>query len=333
MVLLVIIFNFLSLYFSVKCLTCQSESNQYHPMMDILLDIQNASKLKHCLQEFVKEEYLDEDNSYFCARCNMMRAASMSTAIAQPPNILTLIMKCVCTFTGRKITKAVPFTEKLNLRPYMAQSKGPDVNYCLYAVLVHDGVNCNKGHSFSFVKASNGSWYKMNDSFVSPVNLGDVLRQQAYLLFYVRSDGFKQNWAEDDVGREQESSCCVKLPKWSSQESTCQEQELQERGRKSNSNECDEDLWEEYPNKKRRIQKEEMTHCEELHCKRDLKRKHNSDECDENIWEEYPKKKRRIQMGGITHCKELRCKRGLKRKHTYENEKEKFVRQYKCQRV
>ena len=38
-------------------------------------------------------------------------------------------------------------------------------------------------------QASNGSWYKMNDSLVNKVELSEVLLQKAYLLFYNRSTG------------------------------------------------------------------------------------------------------------------------------------------------
>jgi len=36
------------------------------------------------------------------------------------------------------------------------------------------------------LQASNGQWYLMNDTSVVVCDIKEVLRQQAYLLFYVR---------------------------------------------------------------------------------------------------------------------------------------------------
>jgi len=89
-------------------------------------------------------------------------------------------------YGGGKIGKLVDFDEVLNLGPYMTKTQHETPIYHLYAVLVHYGGSCNSGHYYCFVKNSNGIWYEMNDSSVSQVSLKTVLRQPAYLLFYVR---------------------------------------------------------------------------------------------------------------------------------------------------
>lgn len=60
--------------------------------------------------------------------------------------------------------------------------------YNLYGVVVHDGMSCNSGHYYAFVKAANGIWYSMNDSSVMQVSLTTVLKQPAYILFYQRDE-------------------------------------------------------------------------------------------------------------------------------------------------
>lgn len=59
--------------------------------------------------------------------------------------------------------------------------------YKLMSVLVHHGQTSNSGHYFCFVRNSNNSWYLMDDSHVSQVSQDEVLRQKAYVLFYVRT--------------------------------------------------------------------------------------------------------------------------------------------------
>lgn len=68
---------------------------------------------------------------------------------------------------GGKITKHVSFPEKFDMRAYMSQRQGPPIVYLLYAVLVHQGVSCNSGHYFCFVRNSNNLWYLMDDSKAS----------------------------------------------------------------------------------------------------------------------------------------------------------------------
>ncbi|CAK9272305.1 unnamed protein product [Sphagnum jensenii] len=51
----------------VKCIQCLHESNQYEPMMDLLVDIQgNVKSVEDALAEFTDIELLDGANKYKC---------------------------------------------------------------------------------------------------------------------------------------------------------------------------------------------------------------------------------------------------------------------------
>ncbi|KAG9329094.1 hypothetical protein JZ751_007666 [Albula glossodonta] len=82
----------------------------------------------------------------------------------------------------------VRYPEYLDMRPFMSQPHGEPLVYLLYAVLVHSGFSCHAGHYYCFIKASNGQWYEMNDASVSISDVRSVLNQQAYVLFYIRSE-------------------------------------------------------------------------------------------------------------------------------------------------
>jgi len=43
------------------------------------------------------------------------------------------------------------------------------------------------------VQAANGQWHEMNDTTVSVTNIGKVLAQQAYVLFYGCQDNLKSD--------------------------------------------------------------------------------------------------------------------------------------------
>ncbi|KAM7074665.1 ubiquitin carboxyl-terminal hydrolase 42-like [Ciconia maguari] len=170
----------------VTCSSCKADSDSYEAFLDIPLDIKAASSVTAALEGFVKPEQLEGENCFKCSKCDKMVAASKRFTIHCVPKVLTLCLKRFGDFTGRKISKVVKYPEYLDLRPYASQTAGEPLLYALYAVLVHHGGSCCAGHYFCYTKASNGLWYKMNDTSVDGCGIDTVLSQQAYLLFYVR---------------------------------------------------------------------------------------------------------------------------------------------------
>ncbi|NXP80544.1 UBP42 hydrolase, partial [Ramphastos sulfuratus] len=170
----------------VKCLNCKAVSDTYEPFLDITLDIKAVTSVTRALEQFVKPEQLDGENSYKCSKCKKMVPASKRYTIHRASNVLTISLKRFANFTGGKINKDVKYPEYLDLRAYMSQSIGEPLIYALYAVLVHSGFNCNAGHYLCFIKAGNGLWYRMNDAAVELSDIKTVLTQQAYVLFYIR---------------------------------------------------------------------------------------------------------------------------------------------------
>lgn len=109
--------------------------------------------------------------------------------INEPPMMLTVHLKRFAfdLHSGdmRKISRHVDFSEKLDLAPYMSKDKKVGkLNYSLYAVLVHYGYGCNSGHYYAFVKAPNGQWYCMDDESVQATTIEEVMKENAYMLFY-----------------------------------------------------------------------------------------------------------------------------------------------------
>lgn len=172
----------------VICLRCKEKSDTYDHFMDIILDIKNVPSLEKAMEKFVQAEILDNENAYLCPRCKRKCPAQKKFSVHRTPNIVTFQFKRFDynRMVGGKITKQIAFPEKFNMRPYMSQRNGPPVMFQLYAVLVHQGVSCNSGHYFCFVRNSNNLWYIMDDCKVRQVSLNFVLSQQAYLLFYTR---------------------------------------------------------------------------------------------------------------------------------------------------
>lgn len=168
----------------VKCMRCGHESNTFETYLDVSLDIKGADSVQKAFRDYTTPEILSKGNQYKCEKCKTLVDAKKQMTIYDAPNILSIQLKRF-TFTGQKINRHVRFEPTLSLNPFMSKNKDHgDLNYSLYAVLVHAGGSCHSGHYYCYVKSSNGVWYSMNDSHVGVVSLNTVLSQNAYMLFY-----------------------------------------------------------------------------------------------------------------------------------------------------
>jgi ubiquitin C-terminal hydrolase len=175
----------------LTCLHCNSTSRAYNPFLDLSLELGDGiSTVEEALAAFLKMETLSLENARDCEHCERREQATKQLSIAELPNTLVLNLK---RFTHqfdesgepvvRKITKEVSFPPTLGLPPtHEKQSNiGATPAFHLTGVVVHQE---RLQHYVAFVCGSNGQWYKMNDSVVTAVTEAEVLKQEAYILFY-----------------------------------------------------------------------------------------------------------------------------------------------------
>ncbi|KAG8060536.1 hypothetical protein GUJ93_ZPchr0002g26437 [Zizania palustris] len=185
----------------VRCTSCSHCSNKFDPFLDLSLEIANAATLVKALQNFTEEELLDGgEKQYNCECCMQKVIAKKRFMIDKAPSVLTIHLKRFSPFNPRqKIDKKVEFQSTLNLEPYVSNSEGMEFKYSLYGVLVHAGWNTQSGHYYCFVRTSSGIWHNLDDNQVNQVHEADVLRQKAYMLFYVR-DRLRNSVVDNDNG-------------------------------------------------------------------------------------------------------------------------------------
>ena len=150
-------------------------------------DLGSLAGVESCLTAFTRcESMADRDNLYDCSRCRGKSRAIRRLLIARPPEVLALHLKRFSS-SGRsaiKLTSFVSYPPTLDISPFCIQTPGVHIPaYRLYALSVHSG-GLNGGHYVAYVQQQGGDWYYCSDSHVSKVKDSEVLRQQAYVLFY-----------------------------------------------------------------------------------------------------------------------------------------------------
>ncbi|KAM7411810.1 hypothetical protein PAMA_021675 [Pampus argenteus] len=142
---------------SLHCSVCSHYSNTFDVFCDLSLPIPKRSfagevTLRECLDLFSQEEKLDKENSPMCERCNRHTECTKRLSIQRFPQVIVI-------------------------RPVL---------YDLYAICNHAGT-VNMGHYTACCSDENG-WCFYNDSSVTPVSENQLQTNQAYVLFYQRSN-------------------------------------------------------------------------------------------------------------------------------------------------
>ncbi|XP_061258440.1 ubiquitin carboxyl-terminal hydrolase 17-like protein 6 [Bos javanicus] len=175
----------------IQCLRCLGVSDTFDPYLDISLDITAAQSVEQALRELVKPEKLDADNAYDCGVCLRKVPATKRLTLHSTSQVLVLVLKRFTPVSGAKRAQEVRYPQCLHLQPYTSERKAGPLGYVLYAVLVHSGWSCERGHYFCYVRAGNGQWYKMDDAKVTACDETAALSQSAYVLFYAREGAWE----------------------------------------------------------------------------------------------------------------------------------------------
>jgi len=175
--------------------------------------------LHECLKSFTTPEPLSPEQ-YSCTKCNERRSAKKHTRIRKLPAILCVHVKRfgmkqlgTGTFVPEKYEGKLDFPLHIDMAPWSTRppqpggaapaanngtkdgkdkdkekdkdKKPPCDNYMydLDCVVVHQGDHAQNGHYFAFCRQDN-RWFRFDDEIVSATTTEDVMRQEAYLLFY-----------------------------------------------------------------------------------------------------------------------------------------------------
>ncbi|KAM9364177.1 ubiquitin carboxyl-terminal hydrolase 48 isoform 1-T2 [Pholidichthys leucotaenia] len=150
------------------CGQCGRSSALPSRFYELELNIQGHKNLMECITEFLKEEKLEGENSYFCESCQSKQTATRRIRLhSLPPTLNLQLMRFVFdrqTGHKKKLNTFISFPEQLDMGPFLEGKQDPKCVYELSAVLIHRGISAYSGHYIAHVKdARTGDWYKFND--------------------------------------------------------------------------------------------------------------------------------------------------------------------------
>lgn len=188
------------------CGMCRHESKTYQTFVMLQLSIPTTNPiteydLTECLDNWIEDEKLDDDNRLTCGFCNIKSNAIKNHRFWIPPKVLVIHLKRfkkdmygnIC----RKIKNKVNYPYKdLDISNYISDGSPykDKCKYNLFGVNIHNELgsygNINMGHYFSYVKNRlDDKWYNFNDSSYSRIRtVDDLVDENAYLLFYYREN-------------------------------------------------------------------------------------------------------------------------------------------------
>lgn len=166
------------------------------------------NSLKACLNRFSTRGNLDNENKWFCPRCQNEVCAENRTLIDRLPDVLILQLErfeydqSAVSYSyysnyssygaRRKINTTIGFPlTGLEMKPWLhdaSREQGEDCVYDLVSICNHSGTSSG-GHYYCYAKDENDGetrWKEYNDSSVSDIDETRLVRSTAYVLFYQR---------------------------------------------------------------------------------------------------------------------------------------------------
>jgi len=111
------------------CRDCQNESQREESFQDLILTVKNPFEkvynncIELAIQRYMKPEILDQDNMYFCDKCQKKVSAERGVRFLKMPKLLNVIIRRFdfdyFTFQRVKLNDRVEFPHVLNMNNYM----------------------------------------------------------------------------------------------------------------------------------------------------------------------------------------------------------------------
>mmetsp|Transcript_3649 Transcript_3649/g.4965 ORF Transcript_3649/g.4965 Transcript_3649/m.4965 type:complete len:557 (-) Transcript_3649:356-2026(-) len=154
------------------------------PFYELHLDIEDESiqSVEHALKMFLSPDQIQGLRSSSGNEVHASQHVSIAPPLALVLHLKRFNFKQIQGYGG-KLDKFISYSEKLKLQTKALYGTYSAKEFELKSLIVHVGSRLNGGHYTAYVKHGNHC-FLMDDSRVIQVSKEEMMRQQAYLLFY-----------------------------------------------------------------------------------------------------------------------------------------------------
>lgn len=167
------------------------EKESHSSLKDVPLSKKTSIQLNDCLELFLQQEKLGEQDPWYCPQCKEHRQAFKKFDLWSLPKVLVIHLKRFSynKYWRDKLDVLVNFpVQALDLSEYVINKNHPRAVYDLHAVSNHYG-GLGGGHYTAYaINCYDGCWYYFDDSSVSSADASSPVSKAAYVLFYTRRD-------------------------------------------------------------------------------------------------------------------------------------------------
>ena len=194
---------------------CGYSSNKFDPYLHLsfpmpVRDCNNCNgeilrtlSINDCMNEFCKEEILDESNLWNCEGCSKCVKAIKKLQLWTSPPVLVIQLKRFgiartnkdsrlvnCPINNFDISPLISPTKRdaTTSNPTTTNISASCHTYRLQSIINHYGsLDC--GHYYSYcLDEDTNQWYEFNDTHIKRISHHSIITNCAYLLVYIRSD-------------------------------------------------------------------------------------------------------------------------------------------------
>ena len=133
-------------------------------------------------------QILEGNNKFYCNKCKMLKEASLTCRIIQPPN--KLILNIDYGKNKKYHPSNISFEDTIDITKYVSFNFGKRIRYEITGICTHLGSSGEYGHYITFCKNKNNKkWYSFNDSKCNEVDKKEeIYRGSPYILLYEKID-------------------------------------------------------------------------------------------------------------------------------------------------
>ena len=169
---------------TTTCDNCFSSSSNEDKHDIISLPLTNS--ITSSVKTFLKPEELRDNNRWFCNVCNSLQDSVRDCRFTNCGTFLILQLNRYVNAGGNvfKDSRKVNCTsETLNIPVKIDDQLSVTRKFRLKASINHSGT-INAGHYWTFIKKSNNTWLKCNDSLVTKASFKNLSNNTSYLFLY-----------------------------------------------------------------------------------------------------------------------------------------------------